>query len=105
MLENHYIDNVTVCIAPRQRQNEDLQPIFFPRTPFWILFFRVAGSAKLPSEKLHQAYTSISAVSFDSSGRYILPCLTRHCCLGLKNTGLDVMLCYSVLGTEESDVP
>lgn len=76
--------------------------ISFLRAPLWTLFFRVAVSTKLPSEKLHQAHTSISAVLFDSSGRYIFPCLTWHCCLGLKNIGLDVVLCYSVLGTKES---
>lgn len=64
----------------------------------------MAVSAKLPSEKLYQAYTSTSAVSLDSSGRYFFPSLTRHCCLGLKNIVLDVVLYYSVLGTKESDI-
>jgi len=104
MLDNHYIDNVTVCIAPRERK-WGREPVSFPRTPFWTLFFRVPVSAKFPNEKLHQAYTSISAVSFDSSGRYTFTCLTRRCCLGLKNIGLVIVFCYSVLGTKESDIP
>lgn len=105
MLDNHYIDSVTVCTAPWQSQNKDLQLISLLRTSFWIISFRVAGSAKLPREKLHQAYTSISVVSFGSSGRYIFSCLTQHCCLGLKNIDLDVVLWYLVLDTKESDIP